>query len=89
MRSKDNGATWTMVGPSSGYLSVFGDGKNLYTGRHSSTQVLTSPESDGLMWNPLGSQQFHEGPFEMAFDSANGILYSASITAGMWALKVK
>jgi len=89
MRSKDNGATWTTVGPSAGYLSILGDGKNLYTGRHGTTQVLTSPESDGLTWSPLGPQEFHEGPFELAFDATNGILYNASITAGMWALKTK
>ena len=51
--------------------------------------LLTSPENDGLTWSPLGSQEFHEGPFEMAFDATNGILYNASITAGMWALKTK
>ena len=31
---------------------------------------------------------FSQGPFEFAFDSANGILYSASNNAGLWALKV-
>jgi hypothetical protein len=31
---------------------------------------------------------FVQGPFEMAVDSANGILYSASWQAGMWALKL-
>jgi hypothetical protein len=29
----------------------------------------------------------HEGPFEIAFDSTNGILYSASWGSGMRALK--
>jgi hypothetical protein len=54
------------------------------------TPFQVSPESDGATWTPYpGAQNFSDGPFEMAFDSVNGILYSGTWTAGMWALKVK
>jgi len=48
--------------------------------------VLTSPETDGLKWTAYNSQQFTQGPFEVAYDSINGIVYNASWTAGIWAL---
>jgi len=93
MRSMDNGATWTTVGPDvnpAGYLSVFGDGKNLYTALHNGpATVITSPETDGLTWANYNSQTFAEGPFQMAFDPVNGILYASMIRAGAWALKLK
>ncbi|HEV8247607.1 MAG TPA: hypothetical protein VGP93_17650, partial [Polyangiaceae bacterium] len=90
MRSTDNGETWTLVGPSGGYLSVLGDGTTLYSGRHSQTgPLVVSPENDGVNWTDQDVPESLEGPFEMAFDSANGILYSASVGAGIWALKLE
>jgi hypothetical protein len=35
-----------------------------------------------------GAQKFTSGPFEMAFDAANGIMYSASWGEGVLALRV-
>jgi hypothetical protein len=48
--------------------------------------IQIAREDADTVWNndPSG-QQFREMPF----DSANGILYSANITAGLWALKVR
>jgi photosystem II stability/assembly factor-like uncharacterized protein len=89
LRSSDNGMTWTTVAPSSGYSSVIGDGTTLYTGAYiGPTSYLTASESSGASWSNYGSQQFLNGPFEMAFDSTHRILYSASWNAGVWALKV-
>jgi hypothetical protein len=47
-----------------------------------------SPETDGTKWTDSTSQQFNQGPFELAYDSINGIVYNAGWGAGMWALKV-
>jgi hypothetical protein len=89
MRSTDNGATWSLVGPGGGYNGIVGDGKNLYTAKcFGPTAILMSPETDGTKWTDTSSQQFAQGPFEMAFDSVNGIVYNASWGAGMWAMKV-
>ncbi|HEV8246695.1 MAG TPA: sialidase family protein, partial [Polyangiaceae bacterium] len=89
MRSMDDGLTWTSIGTNAGYNAIFGDGTNLFTGAcFGPAPMLASPESDGATWAPIGSQMFLQGPFEMAVDSANGILYNASWQAGMWALKL-
>jgi hypothetical protein len=90
MRSTDNGATWTSVGPGGGYNGIGGDGKNIYSAKcFGPTPMITTPESDGVTWKDYNTQQFSQGSFEMAFDSVNGILYTASWGAGMWALKVE
>jgi hypothetical protein len=89
IRSKDNGASWTVVSPGyAAYLSVIGDGVNLYAGNHAGGSFVTAEESDDTTWTDFDSQMFKEGPFEMAFDSANGIIYSSNISGGTWALKV-
>jgi hypothetical protein len=89
LRSKDNGITWTEIGNNNGFLSVIGDGTNLYTGGHGGGHFFTAKESDDLKWSDFNTQSFFEGPFEMEYDPVNGILYSANIRAGVWALKVK
>jgi hypothetical protein len=88
MRSVDNGQTWTAL-TFGGFLSVIGDGVNLYTGTHGGGTFITAKESDDTHWTAFDSQTFAEGPFEMAFDAANGIVYSSNIRGGVWALKVK
>jgi hypothetical protein len=87
LRSTNNGVTWTELA-SQAATAIFGDGKKLYTGRVDGGPLLASPESDGLTWTNFNSQQFRAGPFEMAIDSTNRILYSASWGAGIWALKL-
>jgi hypothetical protein len=90
MRSTDNGVSWQTMGPSGGFMSVYGDGTTLHSGFHQRVAAaLSSPESDGVTWGNYNAQVLPDGPFEQAFDSANGILYSARIGGGMWALKVK
>jgi photosystem II stability/assembly factor-like uncharacterized protein len=88
MRSTDNGATWTMLPPSGGFLSIYGDGTTLYTLFQGGGVFQTSPESDGLAWNNMNQQLFSYGPYEMVLDPKNGILYAACQFAGVWALKV-
>ena len=98
LRSTDNGETFTLVGPKSqdGYYAIIGDGTNMYTqlantgGNTVGDQpYLTSPESDGITWTAYNAQKFADGPYRMAFDSTNRIVYSANWNAGVWALKVK
>ena len=91
LRSDDNGATFTEVGPRGAFLSVIGDGNFLYTAPHfGPSPFLVAPEDDDQNWTPFdpNGHQFREGPFEMAFDAENRILYAACITDGIWALKV-
>jgi hypothetical protein len=87
-RSTDNGLTWTKVGPGQGFNGIIGDGTRLYTGRcFGPAPFLTSAENDGTTWTDYNAQKFGSGPFELGYDSINGIVYSASWGAGMWALK--
>lgn len=96
LRSTDNGLTWGEVNglPDLGYTGVFGDGTFLYTAPaygYGDQPYFVSSEDDGLNWEPFdgGSQTFRDGgPFEMAFDKKNGILYSSNWFGGVWAMKV-
>jgi len=89
IRSKDNGATWTEIGTYNGFLSIIGDGTTLYTAGHGGGHFVVAKENNDLTWTDFNSQTFAEGPFQMAFDAKNGILYSSNIRGGAWALKVK
>ncbi|HEV8247512.1 MAG TPA: hypothetical protein VGP93_17165, partial [Polyangiaceae bacterium] len=94
LRSTDNGQTWISVGPTEGGTTcVFGDGENLWTAPAlgNDTPYSTSPEDDGVAWTPYdgGAQTWHfGGPFEMAFDPQNRILYSSNWEQGAKALKL-
>jgi len=92
-RSTDGGATWTTVLNMFPTTSVFGDGTNLYT--HSAYlsgngPFYSSPEADGVTWAPAtdGSQMFTDGPFEMAVDPKQHILYSANWGNGLLAMPI-
>jgi hypothetical protein len=90
LRSTDNGVTWTSVGTTKGTTSVFGDGKYVYA--HGAYANIGGPfsvslETDGAKWSAFNAQSIGDGPFEMAFDSVNGILYSSSWGSGLWALQ--
>ena len=93
LRSTDNGVTWTSVGPTNFTTAVYGDGKYVYA--HGAYSNIGGPfsvslEADGQTWSPLkGAQSMGDGPFEMAFDSSNGILYSSNWGSGLWALKTE
>jgi hypothetical protein len=98
LRSTDNGLSFTLVGPQTqdGYYAVIGDGNTLYTqpantgGNTTGPQpYISSADNDGVTWSPYNSQTFGDGPYRMAFDDANGIVYSANWNSGVWALKVK
>jgi len=99
LRSTDDGLTFTPVGPhtADGYYAVVGDGNFLYAqfgntganGVNTDQPYIVSPESDGTNWTNYNSQVFSDGPYRMAFDSVNRIIYSANWNAGVWALKVK
>jgi hypothetical protein len=89
LKSIDNGQTFTKIGPSQAYLSVIGDGTRLITGQHFNSRFVTALESNDTEWTDFNQQDFDEGPFEMAIDPVNGILYSANIRAGVFALKLQ
>jgi hypothetical protein len=98
LRSADNGLTFELVGTRTqdGYYAIIGDGNSLYSlwgnGGDNTTgpqSYMTSPESDGTMWSDYNTQKFTNGPYRMAFDSVNRIVYSANWNAGVWALKVR
>jgi hypothetical protein len=91
MRSRDDGATWdSMLGPSAGFNSIVGDGTLLYTAPVFGPGFITATETDDTTWTAFpGGPMLKSGPFEMAFDSANRILYAGNWSAGLWALKVK
>jgi hypothetical protein len=91
MRSRDDGVTWdAMLGPSAGFNSIIGDGKLLYTAPVFGPGFITAPEADDTTWTAYaGGPSLTSGPFEMAFDAANGNLYAGNWSAGVWALKVK
>jgi hypothetical protein len=89
MRSDDNGVTWTLHGPSAGFNHVIGDGTNLYTAPVFGPRFLMSSEEDGETWTDYpDGPELASGPFELAFDPHNRIVYSGSWSAGLWALKV-
>jgi hypothetical protein len=89
LRSTDNGATFAPIGPSGGFNAIWGDGAKLYTMKcFGPLPYQTASEADGATWTDFNTQQFSQGPFEMAVDETNRILYTASWTAGMWALKL-
>jgi hypothetical protein len=101
IRSTDNGATWASI-PNTGLsgwdYGCMGDGNLLYA--HSATTgdlgyqsaYRVSKEEDGLTWSDYKvgptAQTLSTGPFIMAFDKTNRIMYSANWTSGIWALKV-
>jgi hypothetical protein len=65
------------------------DGTRLFTGQHFNARFVTALESNDTEWAEFNMQDFDEGPFEMAIDPINGILYSANIRAGVFALKLQ
>lgn len=93
VRSTDNGLTWKQVTAGldySWYMGVAGDGNNIYlAGTGGNRPFFVSPETDGTTWTAYqgGKQTVSSDPFEMFYDSANGIMYSAN-WEGLYALKV-
>jgi len=87
MKSTNNGESWERL-PSvnASYLSIIGDGTYLYAGNQGGGSFLTAPESNDATWSNYNEQKFDEGPFNMAVDEWHGILYSANIRGGVWAL---
>jgi len=101
--SNDNGLTWRQVN-STGlnyfyYYAVVGDGTTLYTMPANAQQTpavtgpyLVTPESTGATsaWTRYqgGAQTFTNGPFQLLYDSTNGLMYSGNWNAGLWVLKV-
>lgn len=89
LRSTDNGATWQDLNVGSSWC-VHGDGTTLYTGApFSSGQTFKiSAETDGTAWSASRPSTNIDGPFEMAYDAVNGIMYSSNWSSGVWALKI-
>lgn len=94
MRSTNGGASWALVGNSTFTTAVFGDGNFLYTKQGysgASGPFQVSAETDGLNWQAFGggSQVFSNGPDELAFDSANSIMYASNWGDGLLAMRVE
>jgi len=82
------------VGTLTFITSVFGDGTTLYThhayGGTTQDPFYTSPETDGVNWTPASNAgMFTNGPFEMALDATNGVLYSGNWGNGLLALRLR
>lgn len=97
-RSTDNGATWTLLtlGGGNWYYGAVSDGKYLYTseayvGVSYNTPFKVSAEgglNEGDSWSAYNLQTMPQGPFRMAFEPANKIIYTANWGGGAWALNV-
>jgi hypothetical protein len=89
--------------PYSSYYGIWGAGQSLYTmnscpcgggaipaSKPDDGTFYTSPDSDGTNWTPYrgGAQKFTNGPYAMAYDDINHILYASNWMAGFWALKI-
>jgi photosystem II stability/assembly factor-like uncharacterized protein len=89
LKSTDNGKSWTPIGPGGGYTALIGDGKRLYTAlAFNPSSFMVASEDDDTKWAALdgGSQSFAQGPFEMAYDPHNRILYASNWVSGLWAI---
>jgi hypothetical protein len=91
LRNADGtGASWTPMGGSDG-MGVIGDGNFLYHGPYFTGQnggpYVSAPESNPTEWTPF-NHSVSMGPYEMAFDPVNRIVYSSSWEEGVLALKV-
>jgi len=91
MRSADDGVTWdATLGPYAGFNSVIGDGTHLYTAPVFGPKLLVADEADGANWTEYpAAPMLGSGPFEMAYDGANHIVYAGMWSSGVWALKVE
>ena len=101
--STDNGNTWAQVNSSGldnfQYYYVGNDGTHLYampgnavmgsTGHTDPYYVTPTSTGSSSAWTNYngGAQTFINGPFQMYWDSANGLMYSAMWSAGLWVLK--
>jgi hypothetical protein len=91
LRNADGtGATWTSIGGSDG-MGVIGDGNFLYHGPYfpgqGSGRYVRAPESNPTSWTPFNHTVMN-GPYKMAFDPVNRIVYATSWETGVLALKV-
>jgi hypothetical protein len=91
LRSTNNGASWTSAGYTQPATCVYGDGTTLYTapGWNGNCSFKLMPEnSTGTTWTDHNNQSVTNGPYEMAFDRTNKIMYSSNWCSGIWALKL-
>lgn len=93
LRSADGGNTWQQVGPNAEIDAIVSSGSSLYAGDRSNGKYYYSSVSDGTTWVPYGSQQTCinsncQGPYAMAYDPVNHIIYSSNWNAGVWRLQV-
>ena len=91
LKSTDNGLSWSAIAPSNYYLGIVGDGTNLYSGFNTGNggKFVTAKENNDGVWTDYNSQAFGQGPYEMSFDAAHGIVYSSNAPGGLWALKAQ
>jgi hypothetical protein len=94
LRSTDNGASWNAIpGTPTFCTGIGGDGTYIYAhkgynSKNGAQPFMRSLETDGLNWEPYtAGGAVMNGPFEMAFDPVNNILYSASWYDGIVAMR--
>lgn len=91
LRNADGtGANWTSVSSNDG-MGIIGDGNFLYHGPYfpnqGSGRYLSAPESNPSSWTAFNHTVMN-GPYKMAFDPVNRIVYATSWETGVLAMKV-
>lgn len=94
MKSDDNGETFTDILPTGNtfnqFLALASDGTNLYTAPSTGGPLLTARLDNDSQWTTYNGQTFPAaGPYELHYDAANRILYSANASGHLFALKLK
>jgi hypothetical protein len=83
------GTSWTIIGGPNGN-GLIGDGNSIYGGPYFSREggkYSSTPENGPVTWTSF-NHSVSMGPYEMAFDPVNRIVYAASWEMGVLALKV-
>jgi photosystem II stability/assembly factor-like uncharacterized protein len=93
VKSTNNGESFATLLPTgntfSQFLGVTGDGTRLFTGASIGGGLLSADLDDDSSWSNYESVTFTgDGPYEMNFDAAHGILYSADAAGQLWAMKL-
>jgi photosystem II stability/assembly factor-like uncharacterized protein len=88
LRSRDNGRTFTRIGPDARYMiGVTGSATRLYTGAQG--HMFTATYADDESWTDLGANIASDGfQMEMSFDAAHRVLYSANAQGGLYATAI-
>lgn len=89
MRSTDDGASWSRVGPNDSpyWLALASDGTNIYTQRRDNGNVrrATLPATAPGSFSNFGAYAFPDsGSFELHYDAVKNRLWNASLANGLY-----